>query len=69
MPWGFTTVTCLFVSQRGLSVRLLAKPVPESWDEALAPAGMAHACRVLGVPMIRTFKRTTEEAIPVFEEV
>jgi hypothetical protein len=70
MAWGLSTQTCLFVSRAGyLSVKFLEKPVPESWDIEIVPPGMAHAARLLGIPPMRTFKRTTSDGpVPVFEE-
>jgi hypothetical protein len=64
-----TTVTCLFISQDGrLSVQLMPRPVPETYEIVTAPPGMMHACAVLGIPPIRTFRRTVDGGIPVFEE-
>lgn len=64
-----TTVTCLFVSQDGrLSVQLIDSPVPAEHVMPVAPPGMMHACRVLGINPVRSFKRTVDGSIPVFEE-
>jgi hypothetical protein len=62
-------VTCLFVSRDGrLAVRLLDEPIPEQHQDI--PPGMQHAIMALGMwPVVRTFKRTVDGKIPVFEEV
>ena len=70
MP-NVTTVTCLFYTRDGsLAVRLLDRPVPDTITDNPVYPGMMHAIRALGMtqPILRSFKRTVDGAIPVFEE-
>jgi len=65
-----TTATCLFMSKDGrMAVQLLDHPLPEQHEMLAAPSGMVHACRLLGIPPVRTFRRTTEGSCPIYEEV
>ena len=64
-----TTLTCLFLSERGLAVQLLEPPVPEEYQIPPIPPGMLHAARVLGLANeVRVFKRIADGALPVYEE-
>ena len=65
------TLACLFFSKGGdLAVRLIEPPVPEEYQTPQIPPGMLHVVRVLGMTdRIRSFKRTVEDGIPVYEEV
>jgi hypothetical protein len=66
-----TALACLFVSKDGrLSVQLVEPPLPLEQQVPSVPPGMAHAARMLGVPVeIRVFKRTVEGSVPVYEEI
>lgn len=67
-----TTVTCLFVTRDGgLCVKLLESPIPPTWEEQPIPPGILHAVKLLGMQPVhgRSFKRTCDGHIPVFEEV
>jgi len=65
------TLACLFISTGGgLAVRLIVPPLPEEYQTPEVPQGMLHAVRLLGLSdRVRTFKRTVEGAVPVYEEV
>lgn len=65
-----TSLTCLFWTKTGcMSVRVMDAPVQETFIEPIAPPGMMHALAALGMtPLSRTFKRTCDGAMPVFEE-
>lgn len=65
-----TTLACLFVSDGGIAVQLIAPPLPEEFHIPQIPAGMMHAVRVLGLlPPVRVFKLTAHDALPVYEEI
>lgn len=64
------TKTCLFVTKDGrLSVDIMGEPIPEVVTRVRPDlVGAAHACALLGITPFRTFKRTVDGSIPVFEE-
>jgi hypothetical protein len=66
-----TTLTCLFVSKDGrLSIHQLEPPAPAEFQLQPIPPGMKHAAKVLRLPSEpRTFKRTVEGSLPVYEEI
>jgi hypothetical protein len=66
------TLACLFFSAGGggLAVRLIVPPLAQEYQTPEVPRGMLHAVRLLGLSdRVRTFKRTVEGAVPVYEEI
>lgn len=50
-------------------VRNMPLPLEPQYDLPFAPQGAAHACKTLGIPINRIFKRSTESlSLPVYEE-
>jgi hypothetical protein len=53
-----------------LSIHQLEPPAPAEFQLQPIPPGMKHAAKVLGLPSEpRTFKRTVEGSLPVYEEI
>jgi hypothetical protein len=65
-----SSLACLFVSKDGgFAVRLIEPPLEASYEVPVVPPGMRHAIRLLGLQStIRTFRRTVDGALPVYEE-
>jgi hypothetical protein len=66
-----TSLACLFVSKTGcFAVRLIEPPLQAVYEEPPVPPGMRHAVRLLGLEStIRTYKRTVDGELPVYEEI
>jgi hypothetical protein len=63
--------TCLIVSRDGgVAIQLLEPPLPKTFQIPPVPPGMMHAARLLGLTStVRSFNRTVDGVLPIYEEV
>jgi hypothetical protein len=63
--------TCLFVGKDGgVAIQLLEPPLPKTYQIPPVPPGMMHAARLLGLTStVRSFNRTVDGLLPIYEEI
>jgi len=65
-----SSIICLFVAKNGaIAIRALEPPLEDQYEVPPVPPGMRHAVKAVGLlSTIRTYKRTADGALPVYEE-
>jgi hypothetical protein len=63
--------TCLFISKNGgVAIQLIEAPLPKTFQIPPVPPGMMHAARLLGLTStVRSFNRTVDGVLPIYEEI